>query len=138
MKKLILKYKKEILYLVFGGFTTLVNIIFYYLFFNLLCISNALSTALAWFVSVLFAYITNRVWVFESKASSAKAVFFEVTAFFACRVITGITDIAIMVFAVDIMLWNSLLWKITSNVFVIILNYIASKLIIFKKSSDER
>lgn len=133
MKDLLLKYKKQILYLVFGGLTTLVNTVSYYLFFNVIHINNAPSTALAWLISVVFAYITNRVWVFESKTSAKKDVLFELTAFFACRIVTGMADIAIMVLAVDILHRNSLLWKVISNVLIVIANYMASKLVIFNK-----
>lgn len=133
LKQLFNKYKAEILYLFFGGCTTLVNIISYYLFYNIAGVSNVISTVIAWILSVLFAYITNRIFVFESKNNGFKGILLETTSFFACRLLTGALDVLIMWLAVDIMHYNSLLFKIISNVIVIILNYFASKLFIFKK-----
>lgn len=132
--KLYNKYRSAILYLFFGGCTTLVNIICYYVLYQHMNVSNLLSTVTAWLVSVLFAYATNRTLVFESKASGVKALAYEIAAFFGCRLATGIMDTVIMVFAVDCMHWNSLLWKIISNVLVVIVNYIASKWFIFKSN----
>ena len=132
IKELILKYREVIAYLFFGGCTTLVNIISYYLSYNILNISNVTSTVIAWIISVLFAYVTNRIFVFESN-NKGKAIIKEIFAFFSCRMFTGILDVAIMYFAVDIFEFNSLLWKIISNVLVIIANYVFSKIFIFKK-----
>lgn len=127
------KYKQGILYLIFGALTTVVNIISYYLAYNVLKIPNVASTVIAWIISVLFAFVTNRIFVFESKAKGVKNVMREISAFFVCRLLTGVLDVAIMWVSVDIMGWNSLLWKIISNILVIVLNFFASKLLIFKQ-----
>ena len=135
MQELLRRYRGLILYGVFGILTTIVNMVAYYLCFDVLCIPNLLSTAIAWFLSVLFAFITNKLWVFKSK-SFAKAVFFrEIVSFFSCRIATGVLDMAIMYVAVDRMAQNEMLWKLLSNIIVIILNYIASKLLIFRKKA---
>ena len=126
-------YRQGFLYLVFGAITTLVNILCYYAAYNLFKIPNVTSTVLAWIISVLFAFVTNRVLVFESNAKGLKNIIREILAFFVCRMLTGIMDVAIMWISVDIMNWNSLLWKILSNLLVIILNFFASKMLIFKK-----
>ncbi len=68
--ELFLKYKEMVLYLVFGGLTTLVNIVTYALFAYVFNMGTVASTALAWIVSVIFAYITNKIFVFESKTDS--------------------------------------------------------------------
>lgn len=133
VRKLCLKYKSEILYLFFGGCTTLVNIVCYYIFYQCLHVSNAASTTAAWVVSVAFAYVTNRQFVFESEVTKFKEWVQEALEFFGCRLATGVMDVAIMVAAVDYMHWNSLLWKVISNVLVVVLNYIAGKFLIFKK-----
>lgn len=127
------KNKALILYLVFGGLTTLVNIAAYALFFNLLKFGNVVSTALAWFFSVLFAYLTNRIFVFESENAQTAAVMKEILSFFGCRIGTGLLDLGIMYAAVDVLSRNSMVWKIISNGIVIVLNYAASKLLIFRK-----
>ena len=126
-------YKQGILYLFFGALTTAVNIISYYASYNIFKISNVTSTILAWTLAVLFAFVTNRIFVFESKAKGFKEIIRELLAFFICRLLTGAMDVLIMWISVDIMNWNSMLWKIISNVLVVVLNFLASKLFIFKK-----
>ena len=126
-------YKQGILYLFFGALTTAVNIISYYASYNIFKISNVTSTILAWALAVLFAFVTNRIFVFESKAKGFKEIIRELLAFFICRLLTGAMDVLIMWISVDIMNWNSMLWKIISNVLVVVLNFLASKLFVFKK-----
>ena len=121
-------YKQGILYLFFGALTTAVNIISYYASYNIFKISNVTSTILAWALAVLFAFVTNRIFVFESKAKGFKEIIRELLAFFTCRLLTGAMDVLIMWISVDIMNWNSMLWKIISNVLVVVLNFLASKL----------
>ena len=91
------------------------------------------STALAWLLAVIFAFATNKKWVFDSQSMEWKVLLYELASFFACRIATGVFDMAVMYVAVDVMAWNEMLWKLLSNVIVIILNYVASKLVIFKK-----
>ena len=124
------QYKMPILYMFFGGLTTLVNIVVYFICYDISKLSNVVSTVIAWILSVIFAFITNKLYVFESKSGS---LLYEISTFFTCRLGTGILDVGIMYFTVDILKWNALLMKIISNVIVIVLNYILSKVIIFKK-----
>lgn len=133
IKELLEKYKALILYGVFGVLTTAVNFVVYYLCYNVAAIPNLPSAAIAWVAAVAFAFITNKLWVFDSKSFAAKTLLREAAAFFAARALTGLLDLGIMAVAVDIMHWNASLWKLLSNVVVIILNYIASKRVIFKK-----
>lgn len=130
------KYKEVILYLFFGGCTTLVNIVAYYLC-DKIRLSTTVSTIIAWILSVLFAYVTNRKYVFENRDES-KSVIKEISQFFSCRLATGILDLAIMVLFVDVLKYNGMIIKIISNILVIILNYIFSKLVIFKNRNKER
>lgn len=131
--ELIKKYKSVISYLFFGVCTTVINIAVYYLCYNISGIPNVTSTVIAWVVAVVFAYITNKLFVFDSKSFKADVLVREVASFFGCRLLTGILDVIIMYVAVDVMDMNSTLWKLVSNILVIVLNYIASKLVIFKK-----
>lgn len=133
LKELWTKYKSLVMYVIFGGLTTIVNMVSYYLSFNVLEIPNVPSTVIAWVLAVLFAFITNKLWVFDSKSFDSKTLLHEVPSFFGCRAATGVLDVAIMYLAVDLMHWNPTLWKLISNVLVIIINYVASKLVIFKK-----
>ena len=130
---LIKKYKSFIAYAVFGVFTTVVNILTYNFCYNSLGMSNTLSNIFAWILAVTFAYLTNKAWVFESKSWKWEVLRREVPAFISCRLATGILDIVIMYICVDIMNWHAVLMKVFSNVLVIILNYVFSKLVIFKK-----
>lgn len=144
MRELIKKHWKLISYLFFGALTTLVNIAVYGAA-TYLGMAVGWANALAWTLSVAFAYYTNRRWVFESTASGLAAVLRELGAFVACRLGTGLLDQAIMMLGVDFLgprlvapehlyIWGLAL-KIASNVIVIVLNYIFSKLIIFAKKS---
>lgn len=123
------KYKEPLLYIMFGIATTFVNFLAYFLL-SKLEFSTAISTALAWFLSVLFAFFTNRKYVFEA---SKNGFLKQISGFFSMRVVTGILDILIMVLFVDILDFNDLLIKLLSNVLVVILNYIFSKFLVFKK-----
>lgn len=122
--------REIILYGIFGVLTTLINILAYNVCYYTLNVSNVVSTAVAWFLSVAFAYVTNRIWVFESDCNNTLKEAFE---FFICRLATGILDILIMHICVDVYNLEGGIIKILSNVLVIVLNYLASKLYIFKK-----
>lgn len=133
MKKLFIKYKEVILYVFFGGCTTLVNFIAYFIFARVLHCSTVTSNIIAFILSVLFAYVTNKIWVFESKTETKEALIKEFTSFISCRLFSGGVDLFIMYLFVDILFFNDLIIKILSNVIVIVMNYVLSKLIIFKK-----
>lgn len=133
IKELFEKYKDIILYVFFGGCTTVINVITYFLCFNLMHIPNVVSTAIAWVIAVAFAFITNKLFVFDSKSFEKSIIIHEILTFFGSRVATGVLEVGIMFVAVDMLHWNALIWKILCNIIVIILNYVASKLIIFKK-----
>lgn len=137
MIELFKKHKEAILYLVFGGLTTLVNIVTYTLLYYLAGVSNSMSNVYAWILSVVFAYITNKLFVFENKSFAMPKLLVEIGSFFSCRLLTGLLDIGIMFLFVDVLAWHALLMKILSNIIVIILNYIASKFIIFKKGKED-
>ena len=127
------KYNSLITYAVFGICTTIINILAFYLLYNVLEIKNVPANIIAWVLAVLFAFITNKLFVFKSKSMDFKTLFKEGVSFFACRFLTGVLDVLIMYFAVDVFFQNSTLWKIISNIIVIILNYIVSKVFVFNK-----
>ncbi len=127
------KYKSLISYGIFGVLTTIINIAAYAFAYNKLGISNVVSNIIAWVLAVIFAFVTNKLWVFDSKTMEIGTLLFELISFFACRLVTGLLDLAIMYVAVDKMALNSTIMKCLSNILVIIANYIFSKLVIFKK-----
>lgn len=133
IKELLFKYKSFIMYAIFGVCTTLLNWASYYLFYNIAGIPNVPSTIIAWVLAVAFAFITNKLWVFESRSFEKKILLHEIWTFTAARLATGILDVGIMYLTVDVLGWNSTLWKLLSNIVVIILNYVLSKLVVFKK-----
>lgn len=131
-----MNFKQLILYGIFGVLTTIINIVAYWALTRLIGLSVVISTAIAWLVAVFFAYYTNRKYVFQSKNSSFIAVIFEAAYFFACRIATGLLDVAIMYIFADVMKLYDVAVKVVSNVIVVILNYVASKLFIFKAKKE--
>ena len=134
LKELFNRYKFIVAYLFFGVCSTVVNIVAYYVCARSFSLATGLSTAVAWFFAVIFAYITNKLWVFESKSWKRDVVIKEAVSFFACRLATGIFDVVFMMVTVDVFELNDLWMKIISNVVVVIVNYIASKFVIFRNS----
>lgn len=130
---LVKKYWDVLSYLLFGVMTTVVNYIVYLPVYNLLGFSAAASNALAWVVAVAFAYLTNKPFVFRSHDWSLKTVIPELTKFVGCRVASGAAETLILLVTVDILGWNGNVWKLVTSVLVVILNYFASKLLVFKK-----
>ena len=130
---LLQRYRSQLLYLFFGGCTTLVNIAVYGICAHWAVLPTTFSTVIAWGASVLFAYLTNRTWVFESRAHTAADILREAWSFLACRLATGGLDLAIMYLCVDRLGLPDMPVKVLSNLLVIILNYVASKLFIFSQ-----
>ena len=126
------KYKDVILYLVFGVFTTVVNIVSYWLCAHVLGLGVMASSVIAWALAVFFAYLTNRTMVFHSSATGKGEILKEIGYFFACRLGTGVVDWVIMFVFVTVLHFNDMIVKIAANFIVIVLNYVLSKFVIFK------
>ena len=126
------KYSNILSYLFFGGLTTLVNFLVYFPLYNWAKMSGLFSNILAWVVAVVFAFVTNKPFVFKSYDWSTKTVFPELTKFLSCRVASGLLETAAIWLFVDLLLWNGNWVKIFVSVFVVILNYISSKWFVFK------
>lgn len=120
-------------YLIFGVLTTVVNYIVYLPLLNILQLSAALSNVIAWAAAVAFAYVTNKPFVFKSHDWSLRTVIPELSKFVSCRVASGAMETAIIFVAVDMLGWNGNIWKLITSVMVVILNYVFSKLIVFRK-----
>ena len=133
LKELYLKYKEVINYLFFGGCTFLVSVVSFYLFNKVLFLNEHLSNILSWILAVLFAYITNKTCVFESKTTSKKELLKEISSFFTARLLTlGIEELILLIF-VNILKFDAMVIKIFAQVIVILANYVLSKLFVFKK-----
>ena len=127
------RYEDILSYLFFGVLTTAVNWLIYFPCFNWLRLPAAGSNAIAWVGSVIFAYLTNKPFVFRSHDWSAKTVVPELGKFLSCRIGSGVMETVIIMIAVDILGGNKYLWKLLTNVLVVIVNYIGSKLLVFRK-----
>ncbi len=119
-------------YLFFGVLTTLVNWVIYYPLFHR-GISATVSTILAWVGSVAFAFLTNKPFVFRSHDWSAGVVYPELVKFVSCRLGSGGIETAVMFLTVDFLGWNGNIMKLVVSVLVVILNYVGSKLLVFRK-----
>ena len=147
IKKLFVKYKELITYVFFGGLTTVVNLIAFKLCGTLIGDERYLiSNAVAWVAAVIFAFITNKLWVFESKSLSSKVLLKELPSFFAARVLSFLIEEAGLFILIDMIgfseyslkimsieLSGEMISKLILAVVVVIFNYFCSKLIIFKK-----
>ena len=126
------QFKEQILYIVFGVLTTAINIIAFFVCSRLVNLSLIPSNIIAWILSVLFAFITNKIYVFNSKNYSFSVVLRELIDFIVARGATGILDLVLMYLFVSIIGIEDMISKIIINIIVIILNYILSKLYVFK------
>lgn len=144
IKNLFIKYKEIITYVIFGGLTTLVNWVVYTLLVNCTSAGITISNAIAWVASVIFAFVTNKIWVFESKSYKPTVLFKEFISFIASRVVTGFFEIAGVPLLVRIGIDQTIFGikgmaaKLIVSVVVIILNYVFSKLIVFRKNKNNK
>jgi len=129
---LIKKYKEVIMYLIFGILTTVVNIVVYFISTRFLNLDAYISNIIAWVLSVLFAFVTNKVYVFNSKNTTVRVILKEGISFFGFRVLSLIFDMICMYIFISLLSTNDLVAKIITNVVVIIINYLFSKLFVFK------
>lgn len=130
---LIKKYKDVLSYLIFGVLTTVVNYMIYLPIYNFCGVSAAVSNMIAWVGAVMFAFLTNKPFVFHSHDWSAGTVVPELTKFISCRLASGVLETAILLLTVDCLHWNGNVWKLVTQVMVIIINYVGSKLLVFRK-----
>ena len=128
------KYKEYILYIFFGGMTTVVSILSYWIAYYVLFFGNIISNIVSWFLSVLFAFLTNKFYVFESRGDF-KTTIRELLSFFACRFSTGLIETAVMILFVDIWKMTAMIVKVFVTLAVIIANYFLSKKMVFMKKN---
>lgn len=134
IKQLLWKHREVISYLFFGVLTTLVNYLAYLILAPLFRLTT-LPTVIAWVLSVIFAYLTNRRFVFRSTKKGLSAAK-EAIGFFAARITSGVLDVLIMWVFADLLMLNDKVIKLASNVVVVIFNYVASKLVVFRNNKQ--
>lgn len=130
------KYKEGILYLFFGVLSTIVNLGTYFIATRAFGINYLVSNVIAWLFAVIFAYVTNKFFVFEVKNVEIKFLIKEFLSFINCRIVSGVTEIVLIYLMVEILCINDFIVKIITNIVVVVLNFIFSKLIIFKKKTN--
>ncbi len=124
------KIKEILKYLIVGGLTTVVSIVSYYIV-RLFIENYLVCTVISWIFAVAFAYITNRVFVFNSKREN---IFKECTEFVFSRILSLVAEVAVMYLLVDFLNISDKISKIIVQVIIVILNYIFSKLFVFKEN----
>lgn len=138
MKKLYDKYQEVIAYLFWGVMTTAVNVLIFaglHIFMNM---NYMINNFIAWFISVLFAYITNKAYVFHSPSKSFISDLKEMCSFFGGRIATLVVEWILLWIGITLMHQNQILVKILENIVVIILNYFWSKWAVFKNSTNRK
>ncbi len=142
MREWIKKHREMVFYLFFGVLTTAVNYVTALAANGILAKSGITvswpAVSIAWLVSVLFAYVTNRVWVFHSEKTAKGEVLQEMAAFFGGRFFSGILEVGLMTLFVDIIGWNFDVMKLLCIVLVIVINYVFSKLFVFRSKEKQR
>ena len=127
------KYEEGINYLIFGFLAFVLNYVLYFVFASMLQMHYMGATALSWLLTVVFAYWTNRTFVFKSKNKDARSLGKDFIAFIGARVATELLELALMFLMVDCADINEYMSKFVCQVIVILANYFLSKLWIFKK-----
>ncbi|MFL0252940.1 GtrA family protein [Clostridium neuense] len=128
---------EKISYLIFGGFTTLINLVSYWFFTYILKFNYMISSVFAWVFAVIFAFITNKLFVFKSYNKDLNTVLKETVSFFTFRILSLFIDLGTMFLCVQVIKMHSLLAKVLANIIVIVFNYFASKFVIFKKDNGQ-
>lgn len=126
-------YYSILMYLIMGGITTFINIFIFWLFNSQFSLNYTIANIIAWVFSVLFAYVSNKFYVFESKNTSLKTLTKEVSSFFFFRILSLFMDLLVMFLCIGLLGFNPLLAKVLANVIVLIANYVFSKFFIFNK-----
>lgn len=134
MRIIFKKYRELILYVFFGGLTTLVDWVSYWLMTDIIHVPYMAAAFLSQIFSILFAYVTNRSFVFESKVRGARAVAVEMIKFFGARGASLLLNMLVMYVGVDMLHINDKVIKVIASVLVIIANYIFSKLFVFRSA----
>lgn len=141
MKALVKKHREVIIYLLIGALTTLVNFVIYLPLLWWAKLPASASNAIAWPIVIIFAYVTNKVYVFRSKEWSFRVIGPEFLKFVGCRIASGVFETVFLALTIDLpaladIQWYGLVMKIVASIGVVILNYIGSKLLVFRKNKQ--
>ena len=120
------------MYIIFGVFTTVLNFLVYIIFTRVFEANFLISNAVAWLLAVIFAFITNKIYVFNSTDYNIKFIMKEFLEFTISRIFTGLLDIGLLYLFVSIIYMNDLISKIIIGIIITILNYVISKMYVFR------
>lgn len=134
LRGFITKHKRLAAYLFFGAVTTMVNWCVYFPLHYVADLSAALSNCISWIIAVIFAFVTNKPFVYNSKDWSLRVTAPEFARFVACRLFSGCLETGLLLLFVDLLEMNGMLWKIFAGIIVICINYIGGKILVFKNS----
>lgn len=126
------KNREMLLYILFGGLAFLVSIFTFALFNVTFGMNELIANVVSWIITVTFAFFTNRIWVFQAPTKTVKEFVVQLGLFFGARVVTLVIEEVILLVFVTLLQMNSMVVKIVAQVVVIVMNYILSKLVIFK------
>ena len=136
--KIYRKYKEAIDYLFWGGVAFFLSIILFYIFANIMNLYEQIANILSWIICVIFTYLTNRIFVFQSKVKGFKNIFKEFKDFVMARLLTLVMENAILFVMIDLLSINNMISKLVGQFVVIVSNYFLSKLWIFKKEKEKK
>lgn len=133
IRALVTEYREQLTYIFFGALTTLVSWAGYWLLYEALGAENVPSTIISELAAITFAFVTNKIWVFRSKSWRGLALFNEIKTFYACRALAFLLTLGFMYLTVDVFEWHAMLMRGVITIVVVIVNYFASKFLVFKK-----
>lgn len=132
-KSFYVTHKEMLLYLFFGGLTTIISILSFTFAYEVLCINEHISNLISWILAVTFAFVTNRTWVFKDAIQQDGSVFKQMVSFYAGRVFTLLVEEIILFVFITWLGFAAFLVKVATQVIVLILNYVISKYFVFRK-----
>lgn len=138
IKELLIKHKEKISYLFFGVLTTAVDFVTYFILTRILLLNEDLSNVISQILAILFAYVTNKIFVFEDKTDNFKELIIQFSKFCSLRLVTLILNSVMFTLMNQKLGINDIVTKVIVSVIVIILNYIFSKLIVFKTKEKQK
>ncbi len=134
LERMLLQYRELIVYAICGVLTTIVNYAIYFACTKLFSVHYLVSNVIAWVFSVIFAYLVNKIYVFASLDWSRRKLLKEIWQFAAARIFSGVAETLMLLVLVDMMGFRDSVIKIIAGILVIVMNYLFSKWVIFKKA----